>query len=272
MNHYEILEVSPNASAEVIRAAYKSLMQRYHPDKRPDDLAVAERASLVVQAYEVLSDAGRRYAYDLTLREAQDGRHSVRGRPVSAASARKAGEKNSWGFWFSCLLIAVIIGSGWAIASLLKKTARPGEIQRAQPAVAKSVAAEASAAREIPVLLARFTVNLKNHDRPAEESGRVLFIPVVGVRVGALDAENAVRHLRNTTDLVGQKLREKLADAKFEELIKVDGEQYLATMMLEAIGEATGASRLSNPPSSGPESPNRYGVVEVLLPQSFSVK
>ena len=67
MNYYEILEVSPAASPEVIRAAYKSLMQRYHPDRNPDDASAAVRATRVVQAYEVLSDAERRAAYDREL-------------------------------------------------------------------------------------------------------------------------------------------------------------------------------------------------------------
>lgn len=72
MNYYELLEVSPNASAAVIRAAYKSLMQRYHPDKNSGNPAAAERASLVVQAYEVLSDSNKRSAYDLELKRQQD--------------------------------------------------------------------------------------------------------------------------------------------------------------------------------------------------------
>lgn len=66
-NYYDILEVSRSASPEVIRAAYRSLMQRYHPDKNPGDGQAAERAALVVQAYETLSDATRRAAYDATL-------------------------------------------------------------------------------------------------------------------------------------------------------------------------------------------------------------
>lgn len=308
MNYYELLEVSQNASVEVIRAAYKSLMQRYHPDKNPGDAAVADRASLVVQAYEVLSDAGKRSAYDLKLKKAPDSRHhpfrdKVRGRPAAAASARKVAEKDSRVFWLLCLLIAVIIGSGLAIASLLKKrlapaaeqkeirlapkgtpstqaerpdnAARIDETPRESPAVAGREAADSAkdpAAREIPALLTRLSVTLNNHDRPAEERAHVLFIPLLGVRVGALDAESAIRHLNNTADLLGQKLQEKLADAKFDELIKKDGEQYLARMILDTIGEASGTTRFSNAPLSNPDSPNRYGVVEVLLPQSFSVK
>jgi curved DNA-binding protein CbpA len=55
-NHYDTLEVHPRASQEVIRAAYRSLMQRYHPDRNPGDVAAAARAASIAQAYDVLSD------------------------------------------------------------------------------------------------------------------------------------------------------------------------------------------------------------------------
>ena len=67
MNYYEILEVSPLASREVLRAAYKSLMQRHHPDRRPHDADTAHRAALIAQAYAVLSDGHKRAAYDALL-------------------------------------------------------------------------------------------------------------------------------------------------------------------------------------------------------------
>jgi DnaJ-class molecular chaperone len=35
-NYYDILEISPSASAEVIRAAYRSLSRKHHPDANPD--------------------------------------------------------------------------------------------------------------------------------------------------------------------------------------------------------------------------------------------
>src|SRR5687768_14542925 len=69
MSYYETLEVSPNASQAVIKAAYKSLMQRYHPDKNPDDSSVAERAVQVLRAYEVLSNEAKRAAYDEQLKQ-----------------------------------------------------------------------------------------------------------------------------------------------------------------------------------------------------------
>lgn len=61
---YEILEVSPNASPAVIKAAYQCLAQRCHPDKNPDDPGAAARMSLLSHAYAVLSDALQRARYD----------------------------------------------------------------------------------------------------------------------------------------------------------------------------------------------------------------
>lgn len=67
LTHYDILEVSSKASIEVIRAAYKSLMQRYHPDKNTNQIESTARASAIAQAYDVLSDPQRRLVYDATL-------------------------------------------------------------------------------------------------------------------------------------------------------------------------------------------------------------
>jgi curved DNA-binding protein CbpA len=61
---YELLEVSPNAGAAVIKAAYRVLVQQYHPDKNPGNPAAAERLSLINQAYAVLADPLIKARYD----------------------------------------------------------------------------------------------------------------------------------------------------------------------------------------------------------------
>lgn len=61
---YEILEVSPNASSAVIKAAYHCLAQRCHPDKNPNDPDAAARMSLISHAYAVLTDPLQRAQYD----------------------------------------------------------------------------------------------------------------------------------------------------------------------------------------------------------------
>jgi curved DNA-binding protein CbpA len=61
---YEILEVSPNASSAVIKAAYHCLAQRCHPDKNPNDPDATARMCSISHAYAVLSDPLLRARYD----------------------------------------------------------------------------------------------------------------------------------------------------------------------------------------------------------------
>ncbi len=60
-----MLGVLPTAEDFVIRAAYKALAQRYHPDRVVGDRPTANaRMAEINQAYEVLSDTACRRAYD----------------------------------------------------------------------------------------------------------------------------------------------------------------------------------------------------------------
>ena len=61
---YELLEVSPNASPAVIKAAYRCLAQQHHPDKNPGDRTAEARLSLINQAYAALADPLQRARYD----------------------------------------------------------------------------------------------------------------------------------------------------------------------------------------------------------------
>jgi len=66
-DYYDILEVSPKASIEVIERAYKVLAKRYHPDTAADSMSRAEADEMMKklnEAYEVLSDPDLRAKYD----------------------------------------------------------------------------------------------------------------------------------------------------------------------------------------------------------------
>jgi hypothetical protein len=62
--HYDNLKVARHAPQEVIRAAYKALSQKYHPDKNPGDEKAARIMAIVNTAYNTLSDAMRRKEHD----------------------------------------------------------------------------------------------------------------------------------------------------------------------------------------------------------------
>lgn len=62
--HYDNLKVSRHAPQEVIRASYKALSQKYHPDKNPGDEKSARIMAVVNTAYNVLSDPTRRKEHD----------------------------------------------------------------------------------------------------------------------------------------------------------------------------------------------------------------
>lgn len=62
--HYDNLKVSRMAPQEVIRAAYKALSQKYHPDKNPGDEKAARIMAILNGAYNTLSDPQRRKEHD----------------------------------------------------------------------------------------------------------------------------------------------------------------------------------------------------------------
>ena len=61
VDFYRILQVDPRAEPEVVRAAYRSLARKYHPDVVGGS---AERMVAINQAWDVLGDQRSRKAYD----------------------------------------------------------------------------------------------------------------------------------------------------------------------------------------------------------------
>lgn len=62
---YDTLEVSPQASPSVIRAAYRCLAQHHHPDKHLNSDEAGRRLSMINFAYSVLADPAKRRGYDI---------------------------------------------------------------------------------------------------------------------------------------------------------------------------------------------------------------
>ena len=62
--HYDNLKVTRNAPPEVIRAAYKTLTQKYHPDRHPGSVDAERVMSLINVSYQVLADPAQRAEHD----------------------------------------------------------------------------------------------------------------------------------------------------------------------------------------------------------------
>ncbi|MDP9899386.1 molecular chaperone DnaJ [Variovorax ginsengisoli] len=63
-DYYETLGVPKNASEEEIKKAYRKLAMKYHPDRNQGDTTTEAKFKEAKEAYEMLSDAQKRAAYD----------------------------------------------------------------------------------------------------------------------------------------------------------------------------------------------------------------
>ena len=85
--HYDNLQISRSASLEVIKAAYRTLSAKYHPDRNQGDSRSAEIMSMLNSAYAVLSDDAARREHDAWIKRQEAARAS---RPAAQAFARGA--------------------------------------------------------------------------------------------------------------------------------------------------------------------------------------
>lgn len=63
-DYYEVLGVPRNATQDEIKAAYRKLALKYHPDRNPNNKEAENKFKEAAEAYEVLSDATKRKQYD----------------------------------------------------------------------------------------------------------------------------------------------------------------------------------------------------------------
>ena len=137
LTHYDRLELTPEATAEDLRQAFRTLSKRYHPDTTTlAAAAAAERFRAVQQAYDVLGDPQRRRVYDDQLQGDRARRSGLAmpsdPRPVASAArampvATSLRRALSGGEWLALLLLAIAmvfslvfgLGLAWARGAAL---------------------------------------------------------------------------------------------------------------------------------------------------------
>ncbi|MCE2746232.1 MAG: J domain-containing protein [Burkholderiales bacterium] len=304
---YEILEVSPNASQAVIRAAYKSLIQRYHPDKNSGSLDMEQKTILIGKAFEVLSDPEARKAYDQYLEQqlsnaigeqkphdaAEDGAESA---PVSPPTLYQPAFSTgttpasliAWivGGIAAALFFLAILANSSSLQHMLTQDERPQQTMQTKPsdmdwaaaeqkrqADAEQNEAESRVARTIPELALGITVKMppsKDGIRHCSEftiCTHYIKIPTLGVIVHKNDAERIMQHILKNRALTVDGIKTKLSQHQYTELTQVDGEATLKKIILEQINMAI----VGYHNYGVRDASQRKGVEEVLLPDSFSV-
>lgn len=289
MTHYDTLEISPKASPEVVRAAYRSLIQRFHPDRRPGDEAAAARAAAITEAYELLSDPARRAAYDEHL-AAPSAPAAPAFAPAARAPAlaRRSASPTRW-LW-ALLVVPVVWGavrlavpapdaptewaairrefasSGLPEARRRALHARKAALLQQSPQLRPQAAAEQARdrdARSFDFLQAPQVLTLEKAE---------LTIPRLQLVFGSFDASSLRAHVERQRDALQGQIALSLARADATQLAAPGGEAYLKAVVLGALATGLGTVAEEDYPSTYFESPGRRGVVDVVLPEGFALR
>jgi curved DNA-binding protein CbpA len=141
-NHYELLDIAPEATQQELRQAFRRLSKHYHPDTTSLPEAQAEEGfRRLQQAYLTLSDPERRRAYDATLQAIAPASRPTSWR-TSVPKPMPVRRALSGGEWFALLLLALAVvfslvlgvGLAWARGTELLRQPSwwPGNEQTAQ--------------------------------------------------------------------------------------------------------------------------------------------
>src|SRR3954451_18463844 len=125
---YELLGVSPQASDEALKKAYRELAKMHHPDLNPNDPSAARRFREVTVAIAILRDAKRRSAYNQRLvRELQRRLDREREWHQRRLDREREWRRLQWPriaatIAFSAVLIGIVVTNGSAWVGLISST------------------------------------------------------------------------------------------------------------------------------------------------------
>lgn len=95
-DYYKILGLTPSATDEDIKKAYRTLAKQYHPDTHPNDASAADKFADINEANTILSDAQARAVYDARLKKNAEAGARQRGyRSATGAGASTSANANA---------------------------------------------------------------------------------------------------------------------------------------------------------------------------------
>jgi curved DNA-binding protein CbpA len=118
--HYDNLKIARDAPPEVIKAAYKALCHKFHPDRNGGSLRATQTFQLINTAYEVLSDPDRRQQHDAWIARAEAADFRAKTAPQIGAPHRWNGKERRRRAWTP--------PGGPAVADLGGRLRRPGAV------------------------------------------------------------------------------------------------------------------------------------------------
>jgi len=96
--HYDNLKVARHAPDEVIRAAYRTLLRKYHPDRNPGDSEAARIMRIINSSYAVLADPIKRNKHDTWIAAQEQTHPSVASRSNEFNGSKAATSPAAVGF------------------------------------------------------------------------------------------------------------------------------------------------------------------------------
>lgn len=179
--YYAALGLGREASAAQIKAAWRELAQRWHPDRAPEPEA-AERFRRIQEAYEVLRDPLRRMAYD---NEARGSAARARGGPATPPPEPEPepsgrGGRLAWAMaGLATLALVAVSAVLWSVLGELSRLESELDAQLAaaaapaEPEPAASAPADALAATTDGGTAAMYEVSLRFEPGSAELDARL---------------------------------------------------------------------------------------------------
>jgi curved DNA-binding protein CbpA len=304
-DYYKILEVTRSASLPVIKAAYKALLNKYHPDKNIDDSnnkLYNQKLLLIREAYDILSDAEKRKEYDKTICNAGDHEEKIQKtevvknieptKPSISGMPKNSETSFTWVgiglIIFVIILVAISAGSNEE-TSAYNNQAAVSYTEKSQPLAIPELPKEPTEEelrlkkeKEELSLKARIIASFAKDVSvimPPDEDGDSICIPgnqfavcnykIVIPRISLLvyedNKEAVIDNILKNKSLIIHHIKRELSDDLYTNYTGLNGEEELSLFIKNIVNEFVAKGACENYYGC------TAGVEEVLLELSFEI-